>query len=325
MMVARSRMTPHEADIPWQVLRDIARQWSGDGAELESVTPMAGGSINLTLALSMKDGQKAVLKITPHRIDKTHTEEARQLALLHEAGLPVPEVYLSCVGTLDDPFSYILMEFVDGVDLSAARSRCAPEQFDTLQAELADLVLKLHERTHSHFMRVSPAIGSGDAEPKRFESWPACYREIFDPIWQEVEKSGVLPVKCRKQVGKVHERLDRLIAHADVPRLVHWDIWSTNLMVRQGDDGQWHVAAFLDPNCKFGHAEAELAYLELFHTVTPAFMKAYQRTRKLPPEYQQIRKPIYQLYSLLNHLRLFGSAGYQKRVLEQVERVGQIV
>ena len=311
-------MTPHEVDISWQVLRDIARQWAGEAAELDSVTPLAGGSINITLALILKDGAKAVLKITPHRVDRTHADEAWQLALLRAAGIPVPEVYIYKVGSLDDPFSYILMQFVEGLDLAETRAACLPHQFETLQIELAGLVSKLHQQTNTHFQR---AIG-GDV--KKYERWPACYHDLYDPIWHEVEKSGVLPVKCRKIIGKLHERLDQFIVHSDEPRLIHSDLWSTNLLCRSDEQGQWRIAAFLDPHCKYGHAEVELAYLELFHTVTPAFMKAYQQVRKLPPEYHQVRKPVYQVYSMLNHLRLFGQE-YLKPMLAAIDRVGHLV
>ena len=181
------------------------------------------------------------------------------------------------------------------------------------------MMLRLHQRTHSHYQR---AIGG---EVKKYESWPECYRDLFDPIWHEVEKSNVLPVRSRKTISKVHERLERFIAHSDCPRLLHWDLWSTNLLCQSNGDGQWHVAAFLDPHCKYGHAEAELAYLELFHTVTPAFMKAYQQGRKLPPEYHQVRKPVYQLYSMLNDLRLFGQEYLPKPTMAAIERVGHLV
>jgi fructosamine-3-kinase len=311
-------MTPHEIDISWQVLGQITRQWAGNDAELAEVTPLTGGSVNITLKLSTKTGQNAVLKITPHRVDKSHTDEAWQLALLREAGVPVPDVYVYKLGTLDDPFSYILMEFVEGMDLAAAKSCCTAEQYESIQSDLADIVLKMHAKTGSHYMRVC------DGEPKRFENWAECYRAIFDPIWREVDKSNVLPVKCRKQVGKVHDKLDRLLAGADCPRLVHWDIWSTNLMVHPDADGRWRIRALLDPNCKYAHAEAEIAYMELFHTVTPTFMKAYQKERKLPPEYQAFRKPVYQLYSLLNHLRVFGQE-YLKPAIAAIERTGEIV
>src|SRR5436305_2843224 len=127
-------MPAHEVEISWQVLRQIVQEWAGSTAELAEVTPLTGGSINTTLALSTADGHKAVLKITPHRVDKSHADEAHQLKLLREAGLPVPAVYLCKIGTLEHPFSYILMEFVEGIDLAAARGCCSPEQFDDIQA-----------------------------------------------------------------------------------------------------------------------------------------------------------------------------------------------
>ena len=79
--------------------------------------------------------------------------------------------------------------------------------------------------------------------------------------------------------------------------------------------------ALLDPHCKYAHAEAEIAYLELFQTITPAFLRAYQRQHKLPAEYHRIRKPVYQLFSLINHLHLFGQE-YLKSVMGAVDKVG---
>lgn len=305
-------------DISWDILRHIIRAWAGASADLREVTPLEGGSISITLALTLTDGRKLVGKVSPHRVDRSHTCEAHQLRLLKEIGLPVPEVYAAETGTLDSPVSYILMEFVEGIDLGAAKNGCSSDEFDHVQAHLAELLLTLHGQRGSHFMRVTPE------EPKRFDTWPAFYREIFDPIWQEVEKSNLLPVKARKTVRKVHDRLDRLIATDDKPRLLHWDVWSTNLLCRCSTGGRWGICALLDPNCKYGHIEAELSYIELFHTCTPTFMAAYQQAQRLPREYHQARKPIYQLYSLLNHVRLFGH-DYQKPLLAAIERVGALV
>jgi fructosamine-3-kinase len=205
------------------------------------------------------------------------------------------------------------------VNLGAAKAACGSAEFDALQRHLAELMLRLHARTAPQFMRVTGTDGA-----KRYDAWPAFYRDVFDPVWREVEKSNLLPVKCRKTVAKVHDRLDRLLAHGDPPRLLHWDVWSTNLLTRCGDGGAWRVCALLDPHCKYGHAEAELAYMELFHTCTRAFLDAYQHDRRLPPEYHRVRKPVYQLYSLLNHVRLFGS-GYAKALCAQAEKVGALV
>lgn len=305
-------------DISWQELRRIVCDWKGAAAELDEVKPLPGGHVNTTLCLTTRDGQKSVLKISPHRVDRSYEREAHQLKRMRDCGVPVPEVYAAKTGTLDHPFSYILLEFVEGVDLAEAKKHCAADAFDRLQERLADIVATMHDATREAYCKVT------DGETKEFATWPAFYREVYDTIWHEAEKSPHLPHKCRKQIGRVHERLERLIAHGDVPRLVHWDLWSSNLLARPDSDGEWHIAALLDPNCKFAHAEAEIAYMELFHTVTPAFMKRYQARHKLEGDYYQFRRPVYQLYPMINHLRLFG-AEYIKPLTAAVERTAAII
>jgi fructosamine-3-kinase len=305
-------------DISWHVLRRIVQEWAGTSAELAEVTPLEGGCINHTLCLTTKQGEKAVLKIASHRINLELKREAHQLDFLRSLGMPTPRVYLSNIASLDNPDSYLLMEFMEGIDLGTAKQHCSAEQFDDLQQHLAELVLALHGQTNERYCRVR-----GDESPQ-FEQWAAFYRHIYDPIWHDVEKSDVLPIKSRKQIGRVHERLERLLAHDDRPRLVHWDIWATNLLCRPDELGRWRVTAVLDPNCKFAHAEAEIAYMELFHTVTPAFMKAYQQARKLPEGYHRVRKPVYQLYPLINHVHLFGN-DYLKPLMGAVEKTASLV
>jgi fructosamine-3-kinase len=282
------------------------------------VTPLVGGCVNTTLCLTTAAGDKAVLKITSFRIDRSYADEELQLALLRDAGVPVPRVYRTRIGSLDEPFSYLLMELMPGVDLAEAKTRCDPSAFAALQEELAGLVLMLHARTAERYSRVCSSVTPA------FDSWPALYRDIYDPICQEVAKAGLLPGKTRKIVQRVHDRLDRLINHDDTPRLLHWDLWSTNILAAPNGDGRWHITALLDPHCKFGHAEAELAYLQLFNTAAPEFMKAYQQHRKLPAEYHRLRKPIYQMYDLLNHVCLFGQE-YVKRTIEAVEKIAGMV
>ncbi|MGA3066938.1 MAG: fructosamine kinase family protein [Tepidisphaeraceae bacterium] len=308
-----------ELDISWQTLRRIAQDWGGDAAELSEVTPLDGGAISTTIALKLADGRQAVCKISAHRVDRSYVNEAHQLKLLAEAGLPAPRVYATRLGSLEDPFSYILMEFVDGVNLQQARRACTEEQFADLQAHLAQLLLALHEHTAEGYGRVEI-----DPPAPTFADWPTFFRRVFDPICDDTLKSNLIPGKCRRQIGKVLERLDLLVRHDDVPRLVHWDVWSTNILARPDESGNWRVAALLDPNCKYAHAEAELAYLSLFQTATPAFLKAYQQKRKLGEDYHRVRKPVYQVFFLLNHVNLFGS-GYVQPLEAAVQRLSGLI
>jgi fructosamine-3-kinase len=309
---------PVHDDISWQTLRRIVREWAGESAELTEVKPLEGGAINTTLALTCAAGERCVIKISPHRVNRDYAREAWQLDLLRGAGLPTPKVYDAHIGSLEDPNSYLLMEFIDGIDLAEAKRRCDAEQFDRLQAQLAQLVLAMHGHTSTSYCRCT------GPEPKLFGTWPAFYREVYDPIWHDVEKDAHLPKPTRKLIAKVHEKLDRLLAHNDVPRLVHWDIWATNLLAAPDASGNWRITAVLDPNCKFAHAEAEIAYIDLFHTCTPAFLKAYQQARKLDEAYHRVRKPIYQLYPMINHVHLFGHH-YLTPLTQAAERCAALV
>jgi fructosamine-3-kinase len=309
-------MPSSDSELSWEMLRRVLRLCAGDSAELAEVKPLVGGCINVTLRLTSEDGQQAVLKISPHRVNRDLAREAYQLRVLRQLGLPVPQVYAEHVADLDDPHSYVLMEYVQGVDLSVAREQSHNGDYQHLQEQLAAMVLRMHEHTAPAYARVMP-------DAPQFDSWPLFYRSIYDGIWKEVAKANMLPVKVRKKIDKLHERLDRYIAHGDQPRLLHWDLWSTNLLLQPQGDG-WRIAAVLDPNCKYGHFEAEIAYLDLFHTITPAFLKAYQQVHKLDNGYHQVRKHVYQLYPMINHVRLFGH-DYLKPLLQVAERVTALV
>ena len=311
-------MPGHDGDISWPVLRRIVQDWAGTSAQLAEVKPLIGGCINTTLLLITSSGDRAVLKISQHRVNQAYQREAHQLELLRRLDLPVPQVYQTQVADLDHPDSFLLMQYIPGMNLGEARKVLSLDEFNQVQEHLAELMLAMHSHTADAYQRVTPD-GS-----ERFSSWPQFYRQVYDQIWRETEKSKVLPVKCRKQIGKIHDRLERLIAHSDSPRLVHWDVWATNLMVNQDETGRWRIAALLDPNCKYAHCEAEIAYMDLFHTITPAFIKRYQQNKRLDEGYHRIRRAVYQLYPLIDHVHLFGQ-GYVKPLMEVVDRLGTAV
>ena len=183
------------------------------------------------------------------------------------------------MGTLDDPDSYLLMEFVDGVNLTAAKRQCTPQEYDQLQLHLAELVLKMHStRRRSITGRI------GGRPDVRMLAGVSIAR-LRPDLAGGREAAAIAPEAAEADLAHARSAgpADR---HDDRPRLVHWDIWATNILARPDEHGKWRVGALLDPNCKFAHAEAEIAYMELFHTITPAFLMAYQRKRKLSDAYR---------------------------------------
>jgi len=107
-----------------------------------------------------------------------------------------------------------------------------------------------------------------------------------------------------------------LCADIEQPSLLHGDPWGGNYLV----DAQGR-ACLIDPAVYYGHREADLAMTKLFGGFNHEFYAAYDEAWPLVHGWQD-RLPVYQLYHLLNHLNLFGSAYYDrsKTILDRLAR-----
>ena len=77
------------------------------------------------------------------------------------------------------------------------------------------------------------------------------------------------------------------------------------------------AAALVDPACYGGDAEVDLAMLTLFDSPPEEFREAYG---PLAPGWEE-RRPLYQLFPALVHLRLFG-ATYEPMVDRLLGQIG---
>ena len=97
--------------------------------------------------------------------------------------------------------------------------------------------------------------------------------------------------------------LDKFFSDAPPsPSLLHGDLWSGNY---DYDDGGNPV--IFDPAVYYGDRETDIAMTELFGGFPADFYSAYRYNYPLDSGYN-IRKSIYNLYHILNHLNLFGGS-----------------
>ena len=88
--------------------------------------------------------------------------------------------------------------------------------------------------------------------------------------------------------------------HQPHPSLLHGDLWKGNVgFTKKGP-------VIYDPAVYVGDAETDLAMAELFGGFPDAFFQGYNNVSPIEKNYNQ-RKPIYQLYHILNHGLLFGA------------------
>jgi len=95
----------------------------------------------------------------------------------------------------------------------------------------------------------------------------------------------------------------RLSSHHPQASLLHGDLWSGNIGFIPDSHGSMPV--IYDPACYYGDAEADLAMTELFGRFPESFYQGYREVRSISDEYEE-RRPVYQLFHLLNHAVLFG-------------------
>ena len=125
-------------------------------------------------------------------------------------------------------------------------------------------------------------------------SWPL--------FWAE---RRLLP-HCARNAPAVAQRVEALAADLPnrlpappSPALLHGGLWGGNVLAADN-----RVSALIDPACYYGHAEVDIAMLELFDTPSPSFYEAYGA---LEPRHRE-RPVIYRLWSALIHLQLFGDS-----------------
>jgi protein-ribulosamine 3-kinase len=142
-------------------------------------------------------------------------------------------------------------------------------------------------------------------------------------FWREHRLRFQLDLAARQGYdGRLRERGERLLgefprlfaAYRPVGSLLHGDLWSGNYAyTREGEP------VIFDPAVYYGDREADLAMTELFGGFGRAFYAAYCEAYPLDEGYA-VRKTLYNLYHVLNHLNLFGG-GYLSQAQAMIDRL----
>ena len=96
--------------------------------------------------------------------------------------------------------------------------------------------------------------------------------------------------------------------------MLHGDLWGGNAAATPAGE-----PVLFDPACYYGDREVDLAMTELFGGFAPAFYSAYRDTWQVDAEYG-VRRDLYNLYHVLNHLNLFGG-GYRAQAEGMIEQL----
>lgn len=270
------------------MIPEAVRRWLSDGGygTITTCQTVGGGCINQGQRIGTASGQSFFLKTNPQSPVGMFACEANGLEALRIPGGPrVPQPFLA-------GDNYLLLE-----DLAPAAPR--PDYWSRLGRELAHL----HCCTQPRFgFNQDNYIGS-TPQPN---PWTTDGYEFFANqrlLYQArlAYSRGRLPARTVHAVENLARRLPDLVP-SQPASLIHGDLWSGNVISDEAGN-----PAIIDPAVHFGWAEAELAMTDLFGSFPGGFYRAYTEIRPLEPGFRQ-RYPLYNLYHLLNHVNLFGSA-----------------
>lgn len=258
---------------------------------IEEQRSISGGCINSAYLIS--DGQRRYF-IKTNKASMLSMFEAEYAGLSEiekTQTIRVPKPL--CVGQ-NNKTAYLVLEYLE---LGGANARSS----DALGQHLA----AMHKVTTSEFgWYRDNTIGSTPQLNETRNNWIEFWRE------QRLAYQFTLALQNGFS-GRLQRDGEKLLAQIDCffegytpeASLLHGDLWSGNYAI--SSDNQ---PVIFDPATYYGDRETDLAMTELFGGFPARFYAAYNETHPLDSGYS-VRKTLYNLYHILNHLNLFGG-GY---------------
>jgi aminoglycoside phosphotransferase (APT) family kinase protein len=259
------------------------------------VSELGHGWFNVAYELRLRDGSHVVLKIAPPPGVEVMTYEhgmmATEIAALHlireHTRVPVPAVEFadeSCE-LCDAP--YFFMPFVEGDNLGIVKEELSEAEVDAYQEALGAANRELNSIRGPAF---GPLAGPGD------RSWRTVFTGMIEDVLRDGERREVelgwdYDV-VRSAIAEHAASLDEVVD----PRYVEWDLWDSNVMVRDGT-----IVSIIDhERALYGDPLFEAGFVASEHSgfgSSEAFMRGYGQGELT--ETERVRRRLYNLYLLL--------------------------
>lgn len=263
---------------------------TGTDLSQSQIQSVGGGDINAAYRLRTPQ-QQWFIKINRAPLADMFAAEAQGLQeLAAQDCIRVPDVIVH--GQLGTQ-AFLVLEYIALHGLRGESARLMGQQ-----------LARLHGIPQAYFgWQRDNTIGSTPQSNQRQHDWPS--------FWQQQRLGQQLQMAAdngyHSQLQTTGERLLSALPeffsdYSPQPSLLHGDLWAGNAAA----DAQGQPVIY-DPACYYGDRETDLAMTELFGGFSADFYAAYQANYPLDSGYQT-RKILYNLYHVLNHLNLFGTA-----------------
>jgi len=261
----------------------------GSLVHLKSSSLVSAGNYNQGILLDSSLGF-FFLKINFDHEKHLLAKEAKGLDILRESTfLQVPNTFGS--GRIGD-YNYLLSEFI-------ATGKHKSDYWETLGLGIAHL----HMTSAKKFgLSEDNYIASLPQKNTSSDHWLDFFIEQrLEPLLGKAYFDRLIPLEFLKKFQSIYPHIQAIFP-VEKPALLHGDLWSGNVLCNQSGE-----PCLIDPAVYFGHREMDLAFSRLFGGFESNFYEAYESVFPLEPEFEN-RMGLYNLYPLLVHLNLFGTA-----------------
>lgn len=272
-----------------EIYEQVISETLGPAVEVKSASLIAAGNHNQGIRLETSQGI-FFLKLNFDDERDILAKEAEGLRLLRRSTfLKVPETHGQ--GRIKE-YNFLLSEFVPS-------SRQQLDYWENLGLGLAHL----HLNTSKQFgLDYDNFIASLYQLNHQSDNWADFFiSQRLEPMLGKAYFNRLIPLDFLKKFQSIYPKLDSILPK-EKPALLHGDIWSGNVIC--DEEGQ---PCLIDPAIYYGHREMDIAFSKLFGGFDSRFYDAYESIVPLEPDFDS-RMGIYNLYPLLVHLNLFGTA-----------------
>lgn len=283
------------------VASHIARVTGGPFVPLAQ-TAAGGGCISTAMVLSGQDARYFVKLNGAARLSMFEAE-AEGLEELRAAGaLRVPRPV--CSGTAAGR-AYLVLEY-----LSLGRGG------NRTHADLGTGLARLHRQTSARYgWKRDNTIGSTPQHNLWSGDWTGFWRDQRLGFQLDLAARAGHGGRLQRSGERLRAGLSAFFVDYRPPAsLLHGDLWSGNY----GADAEGTPVIF-DPAVYYGDRETDLAMTELFGGFSREFHDSYRAEYPLDAGYA-VRRDLYNLYHVLNHLNLFGG-GYASQAQAMIDRL----
>jgi fructosamine-3-kinase len=286
---------------PWADIAEHIGRATGTPFQPTGRGTVGGGCISAASRLS--DGERSYfVKVNDaSRIAMFEAERDGLEAIAETGTLRVPRPV--CAG-LAGGRSYLVLEHVE---MGGSRAGSAAQAGRGLAA--------MHRNTARAFgWDRDNTIGATPQPNPWTRSWIDFWREHRLGFQLNLAAQGGQGGRLQRLGERLLVALPALLTHAPTPSLLHGDLWGGNIGYAAGGE-----PVVFDPAVYYGDREADLAMTELFGGFGADFYAAYREAWPLDAGYA-VRRVLYNLYHVLNHLNLFGG-GYRGQAEDMMERL----